>query len=153
MPTVKELEGVLRKSAELGWGANTQSKTEIDGSHTVEFSIGDFRFHDSFFGGEPYGGREVISYKDKPFWIQVYYGRIINQEQASDQVYTFLKKALTQKNDNFPVRGPRDFREGAWHYVFDYSGNLVNYSGVETIFYEDHKVYEAMIAGGLVDQR
>jgi hypothetical protein len=31
-----------------------------DGSHTIIFREGDWSMHDNFFGGEPYGGRQVI---------------------------------------------------------------------------------------------
>lgn len=30
--------------------------------------------NDNFFGGEPYGGREVVFYEEKPVWMMVYYG-------------------------------------------------------------------------------
>ena len=46
---------------------------ERDGSTTIPFKLGDCESHDNFFGGEPYGGRTVVSYKGKPVWIMVYF--------------------------------------------------------------------------------
>ncbi|TSC77766.1 MAG: hypothetical protein G01um101429_969 [Parcubacteria group bacterium Gr01-1014_29] len=47
---------------------------ESDGSTTIPFQKGEWRSHDNFFGGEPYGGRSVVFYQEKPVWIMVYYG-------------------------------------------------------------------------------
>lgn len=36
-----------------------------DNSRTIEYENGDWRYHDKYFGGEPYGGREIVHYRGK----------------------------------------------------------------------------------------
>ena len=47
-------------------GDESIKQKELDGSTTITFKSGDYRFHDNYFGGEPYGGREVVFLNDKP---------------------------------------------------------------------------------------
>ncbi|MBI4009168.1 hypothetical protein HY357_02965 [Candidatus Roizmanbacteria bacterium] len=51
-------------------------KQEKYGSTTIWYKRGNWKMHDNFFGGEPYGGRSVIYYKNKPVHITVYYGNV-----------------------------------------------------------------------------
>ncbi len=41
-------------------GDETLRKKQNDGLTTMQFQKGAYRYHDNYFGGEPYGGREVI---------------------------------------------------------------------------------------------
>lgn len=81
---------------------------EADGSRTIEYSEGDYRMHDNFFGGEPYGGRLVIFYKDQPVFLEVYYGQTT---RPADSVYDFLREALQHPSENTPFRGPEEYRK------------------------------------------
>ena len=40
-----------------------------DKSTTLIFENGDWKYHDNYFGGEPYGGREVVFFKNQPIYI------------------------------------------------------------------------------------
>jgi len=132
---------------------------ETDGSTTLWYESGDWKFHDNYFGGEPYGGRTVISYKNKPAWIMVYYGLLDNKVSDVNEAYVFLRKALRAKKDP-PVgeagesfRGPKEFSEGKFEYVNNWQGTLENYSGKEEIYLGGDLIYTATYMGGLVDQR
>jgi len=47
---------------------------EADHSTTIVLDDGKWRFHDNYFGGEPYGGREIVFLDGRPVWMAVYYG-------------------------------------------------------------------------------
>ena len=125
---------------------------EKDGSTTLWYESGDWKFHDNYFGGEPYGGRTVISYKNKPIWMMVYYGWLDEKVSDVNEAYSFLRKALrAERGEGF--RGPKEFNEGKFRYTNDWQGDLENYFGKENIFMRGDLVYTAMYMGGLVNQR
>lgn len=125
---------------------------ESDGSETITFESGDWKFHDNYFGGEPYGGRTVIFYKEKPVHITVYYGWVDKGFDA-DEVYVFLRKSLRASKDDEGFRGPERFKDKNYIYKNDRKGDIENFSGRERIYDNSKLVYEGMYAGGLVDQR
>jgi len=47
---------------------------QADNSTTIVYEKDNWKYHDNYFGGEPYGGREVVFYDNKPVWMMVYYG-------------------------------------------------------------------------------
>jgi hypothetical protein len=124
---------------------------QADGSTTIEYSSGPFRLHDNYFGGEPYGGREVVFLNDKAVWMMVYYGWV-NQGVAHNEVYKILMEALMNAPEDSPYRGPTSFESGNWRYENNLLGNLGNFSGTEKIFKDDVCVYEASYLGGWTDQ-
>jgi len=140
--------------------ANTKGYSEIgdkiaigtDGSKTILIKNEDWALNDNFFGGEPYGGREVISYKGKPVWIMVYYGSV---DESIDPVsiYPFLRKAISMQPDELPVRGPNNFTDGDKVYENKWEGNLERFSGSEKILINGKEIYKASYIGGLVDVR
>lgn len=77
---------------------------ESDGSTTIRYSRGEYCMHDNYFGGEPYGGREVVFLNDKAVWMMVYYGLVY--EGPNKEVYQFLMSALSNNTLEMPYRGP-----------------------------------------------
>jgi hypothetical protein len=152
---IDELKKFLKESSKADYASGDSSawKKENDGSTTIYYKSKDglWTFHDNFFGGEPYGGREIVSYKGEAVWIFVYYGWIEDVEVDIQGVYDFLKKAL-QAADSF-FRGPKEFVEGDYKYKNSYSGDLERFSGRETIHKGNVQIYEASYMGGLVNQR
>src|SRR5262245_17815491 len=95
-------------------GSRTVKTREADHSTTIVLEHGDWKFHDNYFGGEPYGGREVVFFEGRPVWMALYYGHV---EGANvDSVYTFLQRALREAPPEFPVRGPGAIAEGQFSY-------------------------------------
>ncbi|MBI4087062.1 hypothetical protein HY416_03750 [Candidatus Kaiserbacteria bacterium] len=125
---------------------------EQDGSTTIPFVLGEWRSHDNFFGGEPYGGRVVVFYAEKPVWMMVYYGYVM-EGIAVDPVYKILRAALMQMPDEHPYRGPKEYRDGTYRYQNIWEGTLKDFSGKEKIFDGEALIYEADYRGGLVDRR
>ena len=122
---------------------------EADSSRTIEYAEGDYRMHDNFFGGEPYGGRLVIFHKEQPVFIEVYYGRTT---RPADLVYDFLREALQHPDDDNPFRGPTGYSKGNLTYKCNTEGDVSNHTVKEYIYDGDEEIYSATIIGGIVDQ-
>lgn len=139
---------------QAGYGSGEEKKwiKELDGSTTIPYEKGDWKSHDNFFGGEPYGGRTIVFYKDKPVWMMVYYG-FVEKGVKTDLVYGILKKALMKMPKEAPFRGPKEFKERGLSYINKWSGDVRNYSGEEKIFLDKKMIYKANYIGGLVDQQ
>ena len=151
---IDELINFLVEANKTGYAAGNSANSikERDGSTSIFFQKGDWKFHDNYFGGEPFGGREIIFYKNKPFWIMVYYGQISSSNENIKEVYTFLQKALMISPRELPARGPEKFTDNNFKYTNKWVGDINNFNGEEKIFKEGEQVYSAKYIGGLVDQ-
>lgn len=132
-------------------GNESIKQKEADGSTTLTYENGDYRYHDNYFGGEPYGGREVIFLNDKAVWMMVYYG-FVYEGMEKGEVYAFLMESLRNTPEDSPMRGPALFEKDTWKYETSIEGNFASFVGVEKIFKDDICVYEARYLGGFVDQ-
>jgi Domain of unknown function (DUF5680) len=132
-------------------GGSAVKTREADHSTTIVLEHGDWRFHDNYFGGEPYGGREVVFLGGQPVWMAVYYGQV--DDANVDSVYSFLQRALREAPPEFPVRGPDAFTEGRFSDRNAYEGDVMRFWGQETIHADGRLVYTARYGGGLVDRR
>jgi hypothetical protein len=122
-----------------------------DESTTIAYSKGDWKYHDNYFGGEPYGGREVVFYKGKPVWMMVYYGWVV-EGVDTDRVYPILGKALSNSTLEKPYRGPDEYIEDTTLYANDMEGDVENFRGEERIYDGEELLYIARYMGGLVDK-
>ena len=150
----KSLRQFLIDSNKAGYAGGEEKKwiKEANGSTTIPYTQGDWKSHDNFFGGEPYGGRIIVFYMDKPVWIMVYYGWVA-EGIVVDSVYAILRGALKQMPENAPFRGPKEYKEGDLIYSNTWSGDVDRYSGEEQITQGEQLLYKANYIGGLVDQR
>ena len=132
-------------------GGSAVKTREADHSTTIVLEHGDWRFHDNYFGGEPYGAREVVFLGRQPVWMAVNSGQV--DDANVDSVYSFLQRALRQAPAEFPVRGPDACTEGRFSYRNAYEGDVLRFWGQETIHADGRLVYTARYGGGLVDRR
>lgn len=123
-----------------------------DHSTTIPFTKGKFHSNDNFFGGEPYGGRVIVFYKEKPVWMMVYFGAV-NKGEKPDPVYVILREALKRMPKDYPFRGPKGYRSGDFRYINIWKGDLEKYEGEEKIYKGKKEIYSAKYIGGLVDKR
>lgn len=123
---------------------------QSDGSTTIEYREGDWLFHDNYFGGEPYGGREVVFYQGKAVWMMVYYGFVFS-DANNKEVYSVLMEALRNTTVETPFRGPGLFEKDNWRYENKIEGEAENFQGTEKIYRDGKIIYEAKYIGGLVD--
>ncbi len=144
---------VSAKKATYASGDVAEKVKEDDGSTTLTFEAGKFRYHDNYFGGEPYGGREVVWREGKPIYMMVYYGSVEKEVEDIRAVYQVLQRALSLLPPDCPYRGPAEYIEGDYRYVNEYVGEVGNFSGRETISCAGEVIYEARYVGGVVDQR
>ncbi|OQA93087.1 MAG: hypothetical protein BWY24_00728 [Microgenomates group bacterium ADurb.Bin219] len=148
------LRQFLVDSNKAGYAGGEEKKwiKEPNGSTTIPFEKGEWRSDDNFYGGEPYGGRIVVFYKDKPHWMMVYYGWV-TEDVETNIVYGILRGALMKMPDDAPFRGPREYKEGKFTYTNKWIGDVEQYSGEEQITQGGNLIYKANYMGGLVDQR
>jgi hypothetical protein len=132
-------------------GDKSLRQKQLDSSISVQYMNGLYKYHDNYFGGEPYGGREVVFYENKPQWMMVYYG-FVYPEVEKGVVYSFLVEALSSSSIEVPYRGPYIYEKGEWRYENKLTGNVKKFSGKEKIFENNICVYEADYMGGLIDQ-
>jgi len=148
------LRSFLIDSNKAGYAGGEEKKwvKESDGSTTIPFEKGPWKPYDNFFGGEPYGGRTVVFYEGKPYWIMVYYGWVAEGVE-NGPVYEILRKALAKMPEDHPYRGPKEFKDGEYIYSNSWEGEIDRFEGEETILKGQELVYKANYIGGLVDQK
>jgi hypothetical protein len=122
-----------------------------DGSTKIVHEDGDWRSVDIFYGGEPYGGNEVVFHGGKAEWMMVYWGEV-EKGVNSKEVYKVLQEALREMPEDAPFRGPREHTMGEWQYKNSWEGKVDKFKGEETIHNGERQVYWAGYMGGLVDQ-
>jgi hypothetical protein len=144
---------VKAKRCTYAAGDAAQKVMESDQSTTLTFFEGDFKYHDNYFGGEPYGGREVVFFKNRPVFMMVYYGLVDESVSDFGEVYSVLQGALSLIPENHPFRGPDEYVKGESVYRNVYEGEIDKFQGVETITVGDKEVYKATYFGGFVDKR
>lgn len=152
----KALRQFLLEANKAGYANAGGSKNwvkEKDGSTTIIFESGDFKMRDNYFGGEPYGGNEVVFFKNSAVWMMVYYGWVDVAFENFKEVYTFLQKALSKPPEDIPLRGLSRFEDGNFVYDNKWEGDIKQYSGEETISKDGKEIYRAKYSGGLVDRR
>ena len=64
------------KKSTYAAGETAKKIVERDKSTTLIFENGDLKYHDNYFGGEPFGGREVVFLQNEPIYIMTYYGLV-----------------------------------------------------------------------------
>lgn len=155
---LKQLTNFIGEANKAGYASSqgNNSTKEANGSTTIIYQKGLWLFNDNYFGGEPYGGREVVFYDNKPVFMMVYYGRISDKNFDSKDIYSFLQKALKLFPEDKPFRGPsileEEIDDKKMRYENNWRGEIDYFSGEEKIFINDEQVYDAKYAGGLVDQ-
>ena len=155
---LKQLLNFLAEANKYGYasGQDIVQEKQPDGSTSITYQNKDWFFNDNYFGGDPFGGREVIFYKNKSVFIMTYYGKIRDKSYDNEFIYSFLQKALRLFPENNPFRGPQIFQEEIdkkmMRYENNWQGEIDYFSGQEKIFIDSKEIYEAKYAGGLIDQ-
>jgi len=124
-----------------------------DKSTTLIFERGDWKYHDNYFGGEPYGGREVVFFKSQPVYMMVYYGRVNNCVLDIKKIYGVLMDALKLIPEDKPYRGPKKYKSGNLYYENSFTGEVDNFFGEELISQNGKEIYKAKYIGGFVDMK
>jgi len=142
---------VRAKKSTYAAGDKANKKIEQDFSTSLLYTEWDRTYHDNYFGGEPYGWREIVLFKNKPIYIMTYYWSI----QVSDlkRIGTFLQHALSSIPEQYPYRWPKEYNEDNLSYLNTFIWEIDNFSGEEIITQDGKEIYKAKYIGGFVDQR
>ena len=149
----KELRKFLVKAKKSTYAAGDSVPKIVndDKSTTLVFERGDWKYHDNYFGGEPYGGREIVFFKGQPIYMMVYYGRVNDSVTNINSVYNILMNALKLIPEDKPYRGPEKYTVGDLSYKNSFTGEVDNFFGEEFITENGKEIYKAMYIGGFVD--
>jgi len=155
MVNKKQLCEFLVKAKKATYAAGKKAKkiVEDDKSTTLIFKEGNWKYQDNYFGGEPFGGREVVFFKNEPVYFMGYYGLVDDFVAGFEMVYKILRKALLLIPKNKPFRGPGKYAEGDLIYINKYTGKIDNFFGEEIITMNGKKIYKAKYMGGFINQR
>jgi len=113
------------------------------------------RYHDTYFGGTKFMGEEVV-YRGSnlPKWGMNYYGVIFDENISEEAMDKALRPALMnvgKDNSVLPVRGPSNFENEGYTYLFKTEGTIENFIGVEQIFKDNKLVYKLNCHGGVIE--
>ena len=121
-----------------------------NGSRELTFEEGDFVYKDRYYGFNPFSGEETVWQADVPVWSMNYYGKIISSSVLPKNVYPFLRKAMSEVDEESLFRGPFSFIEGDFKYENKFNGDIDFFTGEESIFFKGEKVYLLVYHGGRV---
>jgi len=144
---------VEAKKSTYAAGNAVQKIVNNDKSTTLIFESGDWKYNDNYFGGEPYGGREVVFFKEQPVYIMTYYGQVDDSVSDINKVYGILMGALKLIPENKPYRGPKKYNSGDLTYKNSFTGEVDSFFGEESISENEKEVYSARYIGGFVNTR
>lgn len=145
---------VEAKKSTYAAGEVAKKIIENDKSTTLIFENGDLKYQDNYFGGEPFGGREVVFLRNEPIYIMTYYGLVDESILDFEPVYKILQKALLLIPEDYPFRGPSEYSDSGLIYKNSHTGEINNFFGEEIISSIDGKeIYKAKYIGGFINQR
>ncbi len=127
-------------------GKGNECLSSRPNSHDLQYAEGDFKYIDTYLGGEKFAGEEALWYNSMPLWSMNYIGRITAEGFSGD----FLKEALLLVPKEYPYRGPMVYQNGDYKYHCIVNGSFEWFQGYEEIYYLDRKVYECIFHGGSI---
>lgn len=133
-----------KRSTYAGYGSEVAPTRP--GSHDLTYREGEYLYHDTYLGGERFGGEEALWLNGEPIWAMNYCGRTLHRGFSGD----FLKEALSLVAEDSPFRGPAIHRKGDLSYHCMVSGGYGWFRGTEEIFRGSVKTYECVFHGGTV---
>lgn len=140
------IEFLCRAKKETYAGKGPESKSSRPNSHDLEYVEGNFKYIDTYLGGEQFGGEEALWKDDVPFWTMNYMGRVLDERFSG----SFLKEVLSLVPKENPYRGPVIYQNGQYKYHCVVNGKFNWFQGYEEIYYEEIKVYECFFHGGSI---
>ena len=127
-------------------GNGLEGKSSRPSSHDFEYIEDDFKYIDTYLGGEQFSGEEALWKNDIPLWAMNYIGRILDDAFSGG----FLKEVLSLVSKDTPYRGPIMYEKGQYKYHCIINGEFEWFQGYEEIYFNNNKVYECFFHGGAV---
>lgn len=137
---------ILAKKKTYAGNAEEEKESTRPKSHDLIYEQGNYKYIDTYLGGERFIGEEAIFDNDNPVWAMNYKGIEINERFSAN----FLKQALSNVDISKPYRGPEIFKDGIYTYVCKIDGSFEDFSGEEIIYCQNEKVYTCTFCGGII---
>jgi len=144
---------VKAKIATYASVGEANERTLEDGAKELTFEDGNLKYHDRYYGFNPFIGEEVVFENEKIVWSMNYYGKIISGVVSAKQIYEFLKMAMRQVKEDRPFRGPDNFKSGDFEYTDESIGDINDFSGTEKILFKGQEIYRLVYHGGIVKNK
>lgn len=143
--------------------AGGQENHLSDGSTFAEYQDETFFFKDVWYGSSKFLGQQIMIYKPtgEKFWGVGYWGIDLNKEMMNKGGNDFLKLALRNVPEEFPVRGPQSFHvhsypdlfyNNNWSCNFDGLGCLSGFDGKDIIYKKDIRIFYLGYVGGFIQK-
>lgn len=141
------IDFLLRAGAKTYAGSGEEAVTPSrPGAHDLFYEEGEYRYVDTYLGGQRFVGEEALYHRSICVWGMNYSGRTLAEGFSGD----FLKAALLLRPKELPYRGPRLYRDGRYTYHNDVKGDFDWFIGREEIFCDERCVFECIYHGGRV---
>ncbi len=121
-------------------------------SHDIEYIENDFRYLDSYFGGQSFIGEEIVYHKGSPIWGMNYYGVDLRPDLISAaDIGAMIKKSLKEMYKEGRFLGGFEYFDQDLRYLDKSDGSITNFTGMEEIYKNDTLVYRLTYHGGLIE--
>jgi hypothetical protein len=151
-PPLEELETFIVAAKRRTYVGSGEPATPLrPGSHDLEYSAGDFAYHDSYFGGTDFVGEEVVYWRGQPVWAEIYFGRILQPDLISAaRAGEVIKTSLTKMYSEGRFLGGFEATDGDCTYRDVSAGDATWFQGREWIERSGRTAYELYYHGGLI---
>ena len=121
------------------------------GSKDLQYTEGDWTYHDSYFGDADFVGQEVVYRKGQPVWAMNYFGRILEPSLISAaEAGAMIQRSLTAMYGENRFLGGFAYTHEELCYTDESAGNAAWFTGREQIERQGVRVYELVYHGGLI---
>lgn len=121
------------------------------GSHDLQFSEGDWAYHDSYLGNQDFIGQEAVYYQQAVVWGMNYFGRILQPDRiTAAQAGQVIKASLSRLYLEDRFLGGFEYSVADFKYIDTNEGSVSFFQGKEWIERDSVRVYELVYHGGLV---
>jgi hypothetical protein len=142
-----EIEFLIRAKKETYAGKGGKTDSSRPNSRDLQYSEGHLKYIDTYLGGSKFAGEEALWNDNIPFWSMNYIGRVIGDNFSGD----FLKEALLNVPEEYPFRGPFEYKNGDYSYNCKINGDIHWFNGTEEIYHKNNKIYELIFHGGDIE--
>lgn len=133
----------------VGGGAKIQSCRPA--SHDLQYTEGEWKYLDSYFGGSDFIGEEAVWHTGSPVWAMNYYGYILEPDLITPaQAGQMIKASLSRMYTENRFLGGFQYSEGDFTYIDTSHGDFSRFTGREWIQRNGKKAYELVYHGGLI---
>ena len=152
LPPLADLQAFILDAKRRTYvGSGTPAAPLRPASHDLEFSTGDFEYHDCYFGVTDFVGEEVVYWRGSPVWAENYFGHIIRPELlTAERAGQVIKSSLTAMYAENRFLGGFEVTDGDCAYHDASAGDVAWFQGREWIDRASQTAYELFYHGGLI---